>query len=420
MSVISESDLLHLVDVGVLLPKELCSWRICRGVTVLTEDTHQSVVYVPFLIHGLALPISPFFRGLLDFYELNLTHLNPNSILQVSIFVHLCEAFLGVLPHFGLWKYLYHCRPGMAGGQHQLVGDASLELRRGRKVEYLGIPLKDNIKGWRLEWFIVENHCKSLPPRSGRQPDVRTPSWIEPPTPSEITEARVLLVEVCLLKDRGLTAKSMVADFIFKNIQPLKDRAYPAYLYSGVNDSTRATNRKIPTEDLMSRPDMILRGRVSNVGAPVAYSTWNLPPLRPFSEFVSNPPARDSSLGLRVRPSPEDIEALIAPLRSLPEDEKQTHFEMPASTDDAEIDVVLSLLAWESSDSSHVEPMAITARQELGEEVETWKPEGARLKHPHRVSARLHLLRKKGRRGDFSDCHAWTRVHALLLRLLMM
>jgi hypothetical protein len=102
MSIISESDLLHLVEVGVLLPKELCSWRICRGVTVSIEDTHESIVYVPFLIRGLALPISPFFRGLLDFYELNLMHLNPNSILQISIFVHLCEAFLGILPRFGL------------------------------------------------------------------------------------------------------------------------------------------------------------------------------------------------------------------------------------------------------------------------------------------------------------------------------
>jgi hypothetical protein len=163
MSVVSESDLLYLVDVGILPPKELCSWWICRGVTVPTEDTHESVVYVPFLICGLALPISPFFRGLLDFYNLNLTHLNPNSILQISIFVHLCEAYLGVLPHFGLWKYMYHCRPRMAGGQHQLVGGASLEMRRGRKTEYLDIPLKDNIKGWRLEWFIVENHGKSLP-----------------------------------------------------------------------------------------------------------------------------------------------------------------------------------------------------------------------------------------------------------------
>jgi hypothetical protein len=50
------------------------------------------------------------------------------------------------------------------GGQHQLVGGASLEMRRGRKTEYLDIPLKDSIKGWRLEWFIVENHGNSLPP----------------------------------------------------------------------------------------------------------------------------------------------------------------------------------------------------------------------------------------------------------------
>jgi hypothetical protein len=34
------------------------------------------------------------------------------------MFVHLCEAFLGILPHFGLWNYLYHYRPRMAGGQH--------------------------------------------------------------------------------------------------------------------------------------------------------------------------------------------------------------------------------------------------------------------------------------------------------------
>jgi hypothetical protein len=65
MSVVSESDLLHLVSIRVLPPKELCSWRICRGVTVPTKDTHESVIYVPFLICGLALPISPFFRGLL-------------------------------------------------------------------------------------------------------------------------------------------------------------------------------------------------------------------------------------------------------------------------------------------------------------------------------------------------------------------
>jgi hypothetical protein len=336
MSVVSESDLFHLVSIGVLPPKELCSWRICRGVTVPTEDTHKSVIYVPFLIRGLALPISPFFRGLLDFYHLNLTHLNPNSILQVSVFVHLCEAFLGILPHFGLWKYLYHCRPGMAGGQHQLVGGASLEMHRGRKTDYLDIPLKDNIKGWRLEWFIVENHGNSLPPRSGRQPDVHTPSWTKSPTDLEVAEAGALLAKVGLLKERGLTEEVVVTDFIFKNIQPLKDRAYPTYLYRGLADSTRVTNRRIPAVDLVSRLEMILRGKVSNIGAPVAYSAWNLPPSRAFTSFVSNPPAGDSGLGLRARPSPEEVSALVASLGEVPDDERQVHFEVPLNPSDAE------------------------------------------------------------------------------------
>jgi hypothetical protein len=98
---------------------------------------------------------------------------------QIAIFVHLCKAFLGILPHF-----------------------------------------------------------KFLPPRPGSQPDVRTPSWTESPIVSKLTESRVLLAEICSLKDKGLTAEAVVVDFVFKNIQPLKDRVYPAYLYAEVNDPT--------------------------------------------------------------------------------------------------------------------------------------------------------------------------------------
>jgi hypothetical protein len=250
----------------------------------------------------------------------------------------------------------------------------------------------------------MENHGKSLPPWSGRQPGVRTPSWVESPTCSEITEAKVLLAEICLLKDRGLTAEVVVADFVFKNIQPLKDRVYLAYLYTGINDSTQVTNRQIPNEDLLSRLDKILRGRVSNAGAPLAYSAWNLPPNRLFSEFVSNPPARDGSSGHRVRPSPKDIEALIALLWSLPKAERQTHFEMPASTDDADMDVVLSLLARESSDSTRTEPMAITTRQEFGMDVEIQNLEGACPKRSRRVNRLAAPAEEKKRRLQRLSC----------------
>lgn len=37
------------------------------------------------------------------------------------------QAFLGVVPHFGLWKHLYHCKPGMRDRRLQVVGGASLE-----------------------------------------------------------------------------------------------------------------------------------------------------------------------------------------------------------------------------------------------------------------------------------------------------
>jgi hypothetical protein len=43
---------------------------------------------------------------------------------------------------------------------------------------------------------------------------------------------------------------------------------------------------------------------------------------------------------------------------------------MPSSTDDAEMDAVLSLLAEESSDSTRIEPTTIVTGEEFGEDEE--------------------------------------------------
>jgi hypothetical protein len=284
------------------------------------------------------------------------------------------------------------------------VGGASLEMRCGRKTEYLDIPLKDSIKGWRLEWFIVENHGKSLPPRSGRQPDVRAPSWTESPTNMEIAKARVLLAEVGLLKEKGLTTEAVVADFVFKNIHPLKDRAYPAYLYRGITDSTRVTNRRIPAVDLVSRLEMILRGKVSNIGAPIAYSAWNLPPSKTFVSFVSNPPDGDSGLGLRVRPSPEEVEALVVSLSDIPNDERQVYFEMPINPSDAEISAMLDMLAEDSSDPVPAETLAVETILEPGKILTAQQSDGVR---PKRLRPTSHPTAptegKKRKRGGFAS-----------------
>jgi hypothetical protein len=47
---------------------------------------------------------------------------------------------------------------------------------------------------------------------------VLMPSWIEAPTDSEVAEAKILLVEIAGLKDRGLTAEAVVIDIVFQNI----------------------------------------------------------------------------------------------------------------------------------------------------------------------------------------------------------
>jgi hypothetical protein len=71
---------------------------------------------------------------------------------------------------------------------------------------------------------------------------------------------------------------------------------------------------------------------------------------------------------------------------------------MSASPDDAEIDDVLNMLAGESSDSAHAEPMAVTVGQEVNKTMDTRKPEGTRPKCPRQVSRPTAPIEEKKRR----------------------
>jgi hypothetical protein len=51
------------------------------------------VVFRSFYEKGLGLPTGSFLCGLLHYYGLEVTHLKPNSITQITIFIHLCMGF---------------------------------------------------------------------------------------------------------------------------------------------------------------------------------------------------------------------------------------------------------------------------------------------------------------------------------------
>ena len=99
---LQESDIQDMVERGILPEKQISRWRCCFGEEFPSEDPDQTVMFESFYKKGFALPTGAFFRGLLFFYGLEVTHLNPNSIAQITIFIHLCEAFQGIAPHFNL------------------------------------------------------------------------------------------------------------------------------------------------------------------------------------------------------------------------------------------------------------------------------------------------------------------------------
>src|SRR4051794_7454813 len=68
------------------------------------------VIFTELLMRSLSVPIHEFLRGLLIVYGIQLHHLTPNSILHITIFITLCECFLGIHPHWGLWKLFFVLR----------------------------------------------------------------------------------------------------------------------------------------------------------------------------------------------------------------------------------------------------------------------------------------------------------------------
>jgi hypothetical protein len=115
-----EAKIQSLVDRGLLWPKAEVEWRATAGEEFPSKDVKEQVVFASFE-RGFNLPTGYFFRRLLYYYQLVLVHLVPNSITVVSTFIHFCEAYLRISPHFLLWRYFFLCQKhwqevGASGG----------------------------------------------------------------------------------------------------------------------------------------------------------------------------------------------------------------------------------------------------------------------------------------------------------------
>jgi hypothetical protein len=86
------------------------------------------VMLFAYLLRGLSLPAHEFLRGLLFVYGVQLHQLTPNSILHITCFITLCESFLGIDPHFLLWRALFRLRPSAALSKKPKLGGACISV----------------------------------------------------------------------------------------------------------------------------------------------------------------------------------------------------------------------------------------------------------------------------------------------------
>jgi hypothetical protein len=191
-------DLLAPLNSGFLWEKEVDMWCAAAGDPYPMEKNPDEIpMFMQFVERGLALLVSNFFKGLLEYYGIEYLNLNPNGIFHTSVFVHFCEAFLGIKPHWALFRKFFHVKPQPSANDPRVVGGADIHMREDATEQYLAYKLIDSNQDWKSKWFYVTNHHPELPKPSGKQPKHR-PWWNTEPTMLEGIQLPELLAKTRL------------------------------------------------------------------------------------------------------------------------------------------------------------------------------------------------------------------------------
>ena len=98
------------------LPDDIAHRLLEEGQLIPTPRTHERVVFLTHFLRGLGFPLHPFVREIMFYYGLDFHDLAPNFILNILVFIVVCEVFLRVRPHFGLWLKTFNVKPKVVSG----------------------------------------------------------------------------------------------------------------------------------------------------------------------------------------------------------------------------------------------------------------------------------------------------------------
>jgi hypothetical protein len=125
-SLFAKEDLAKMEEEGFLA--ESVDVRFPSTKIIPAQPKGYRVMFLAFLLRGFSFPAHEFLRGLLFVFGVQLHQLTPNSLLHIACFITLCEAFLGIDPRWGLWKYLFRLRPNASKEELHDLGGAIVSV----------------------------------------------------------------------------------------------------------------------------------------------------------------------------------------------------------------------------------------------------------------------------------------------------
>ncbi|KAK1664423.1 hypothetical protein QYE76_052582 [Lolium multiflorum] len=241
-SKISNQDMNLLKRLGFTKKKD--ALRFPHEESYPSPPMEYRVSFVDHLIRGLSPPIHEFLRGLLFVYGLQLHQLTPNSILHVSIFITLCECFLGVQPNWALWKRIFCLRRNGSHGVAYNIGGVVICVRSD--VDYFDVKFPDSVQGWRKRWLYVHEESSdsmeyNIAPFDGKAKILRR-SWDAEATEEEKLATEALMTRIRELqstRDKELSGIQITAYFLRIRVLPLQARKNPLWMYAGDEDVER-------------------------------------------------------------------------------------------------------------------------------------------------------------------------------------
>jgi hypothetical protein len=242
-----------------LWEKELDMWRATAGDRYpIEKNPDEIMIFTRFAERGLSLPASDFFKGLLGYYDIEYLNLNPNGFFHTSVFVHFCEAFLGIKLHWILFRKFFRVKPQPSANNPPSSEGDGIRMREDAAEQYLSYKLIDSNQDWKAKWFYITNHHSELSKPSGKQPKHR-PWWNSEPTMQEGIQLPELLAKIKALREAGLRAEHVAFSFMKRRVQPLMARDTLGYQYTGDDDTSRMPGDEVDDDDIVDRLGRIFK-----------------------------------------------------------------------------------------------------------------------------------------------------------------